>query len=127
MNKVTGVDEDRIKLVVSGFNGMVRQVEENDTIKRLVNEKHLSEAAEERQLFAIEYDKKELEEKDKTFLVFKFLDRFGKATTFKRLLPFVMNGDLKGRDILNRLCRLMEKIWKIWKPVMDYKQLRKEV
>ena len=43
VNKITDVPADRLKLIVSGFNGMVREVEPDNTIKRLVNEKNLSD------------------------------------------------------------------------------------
>lgn len=36
-----------------GFNGLVREVQDEETVDRLINEKQYNENGEERQLFAL--------------------------------------------------------------------------
>ena len=44
-----------VKFFILGFNGSIREVSDDETVDKLINQKQFNENGEERQLFALEF------------------------------------------------------------------------
>ena len=108
--KKSETNMDFIKFFILGFNGVVREVQDDETVDRLINEKQFNENGEERQLFALEFLPEELTNLEfKKFLVFKLVAN-DTALTFKRPIPFEWR-NLKGEDVYSRICEFLLRLW----------------
>ena len=58
--KKSKLPSSSIKLWMLGFNGPIREVRNEESIDKLINEKQFNEGGEERQLFALEFLPEEL-------------------------------------------------------------------